>query len=72
LVRHLKPGLASKRSVPACDCWIMTTTVLIVDDHETFRSFARAPLESEGFEVIGRPGTARRGSRRSSRSCRIW
>ncbi len=31
----------------------MTTTVLIVDDHETFRSFARALLESEGFEVVG-------------------
>jgi two-component system response regulator EvgA len=31
----------------------MTTTVLIVDDHETFRSFARSLLESEGFEVIG-------------------
>jgi DNA-binding NarL/FixJ family response regulator len=31
----------------------MTTTVLIVDDHETFRSFARELLESEGFEVIG-------------------
>lgn len=30
----------------------MNTTVLIVDDHETFRSFARALLESEGFEVI--------------------
>jgi DNA-binding NarL/FixJ family response regulator len=31
----------------------MTPTVLIVDDHETFRSFARALLESEGFEVLG-------------------
>jgi DNA-binding NarL/FixJ family response regulator len=31
----------------------MMRTVLIVDDHETFRSFARALLESEGFEVIG-------------------
>ncbi len=29
------------------------TTVLIVDDHETFRSFARMLLESDGFEVIG-------------------
>ena len=29
------------------------TTILIVDDHETFRSFARALLESEGFEVVG-------------------
>ena len=31
----------------------MTTTVLIVDDHETSRSFARALLECEGFEVVG-------------------
>ena len=28
-------------------------TVLIVDDHATFRSFARGLLESDGFEVIG-------------------
>jgi DNA-binding NarL/FixJ family response regulator len=31
----------------------MTTTVLIVDDHATFRASARLLLESEGFEVIG-------------------
>jgi DNA-binding NarL/FixJ family response regulator len=30
----------------------MTDTVLIVDDHPTFRSFARALLESEGFRVV--------------------
>jgi DNA-binding NarL/FixJ family response regulator len=29
------------------------TTVLIVDDHPTFRATARALLESEGLEVIG-------------------
>ena len=29
------------------------TTVLVVDDHETFRSFARALLATEGFEVVG-------------------
>jgi DNA-binding NarL/FixJ family response regulator len=28
-------------------------TVLIVDDHPTFRATARALLESEGFEVVG-------------------
>jgi len=27
--------------------------VLVVDDHEEFRSLARALLESEGFEVVG-------------------
>jgi DNA-binding NarL/FixJ family response regulator len=31
----------------------MATTVLIVDDHATFRASARLLLESEGFEVIG-------------------
>jgi DNA-binding NarL/FixJ family response regulator len=28
-------------------------TVLIVDDHAAFRSFARALLEADGFDVIG-------------------
>ena len=27
--------------------------MLIVDDHPSFRSFARALLESEGFDVVG-------------------
>lgn len=31
----------------------MRTTVLIVDDHASFRSSARLLLESEGFEVVG-------------------
>ncbi len=31
----------------------MATTVLIVDDHQTFRDTARLLLESEGFQVIG-------------------
>jgi DNA-binding NarL/FixJ family response regulator len=31
-------------------------TVLIVDDHETFRSTARQLLEAEGFEVVGEAG----------------
>jgi DNA-binding NarL/FixJ family response regulator len=29
------------------------TTVLIVDDHPSFRASARAVLEAEGFDVIG-------------------
>ena len=29
------------------------TSVLIVDDHETFRQTARILLEAEGFEVVG-------------------
>jgi DNA-binding NarL/FixJ family response regulator len=31
----------------------MGTTVLIVDDHATFRASARLLLEAEGFDVIG-------------------
>jgi DNA-binding NarL/FixJ family response regulator len=31
----------------------MVRTVLIVDDHSGFRSFARALLEADGFDVIG-------------------
>ena len=31
----------------------MSRTVLIVDDHPSFRASARAMLESEGFDVIG-------------------
>jgi DNA-binding NarL/FixJ family response regulator len=31
----------------------VSTRVLIVDDHPTFRSTARLLLESEGFDVIG-------------------
>jgi len=31
----------------------MTARVLVVDDHPTFRSCARALLTEEGFEVVG-------------------
>lgn len=31
-------------------------TVLVVDDHPSFRKTARALLESEGFEVVGEAG----------------
>lgn len=31
----------------------MTHTVLIVDDHASFRASARLLLETEGFEVVG-------------------
>lgn len=31
----------------------MPTTVLIVDDHPSFRSVARMLLESEGYRVVG-------------------
>jgi DNA-binding NarL/FixJ family response regulator len=31
----------------------MPTSVLIVDDHPSFRASARAILEADGFEVVG-------------------
>jgi DNA-binding NarL/FixJ family response regulator len=34
----------------------MTMTVLIVDDHTPFRTFARSLLEAEGLEVAGEAG----------------
>ena len=39
----------------------MLPTVLIVDDHDGFRSFARTVLESEGFEVVGDAGDGETG-----------
>lgn len=34
----------------------MALSVLIVDDHPSFRASARAILESDGFDVIGEAG----------------
>ena len=36
----------------------MPKTVLIVDDHPSFRGSARAILEAEGFHVVGEASTA--------------
>jgi DNA-binding NarL/FixJ family response regulator len=33
--------------------WAVGRTVLIVDDHETFRVAARGLLEAAGFDVVG-------------------
>jgi len=39
--------------LPVChDLFQVTRTVLICDDHPSFRASARAMLESEGFEVV--------------------
>jgi DNA-binding NarL/FixJ family response regulator len=38
---------------PVCDDLVMPPTVLIVDDHPSFRASARAVLEADGFEIIG-------------------
>jgi DNA-binding NarL/FixJ family response regulator len=45
---------ASRTAKPGTPChYALVTTVLIVDDHPSFRWTARALLESEGFEVVG-------------------
>jgi DNA-binding NarL/FixJ family response regulator len=41
----VRPGSVTIRAVP--------TSVLIVDDHPSFRACARQVLEAEGFEVVG-------------------
>ncbi|MFL5860317.1 MAG: response regulator transcription factor [Solirubrobacteraceae bacterium] len=35
----------------------MATTVLIVDDHPSFRASARRMFEAEGYEVVGEAAT---------------
>jgi DNA-binding NarL/FixJ family response regulator len=39
----------------------MAKTVVIVDDHPSFRSSARMLLESDGFEVVGEAATGEDG-----------
>ena len=39
----------------------MPTTVLIVDDHPSFRATARLLLESEGYTVVGEASTGQGG-----------
>jgi DNA-binding NarL/FixJ family response regulator len=39
----------------------VANTVLIVDDHATFRSMARALLQADGFEVVGLAPDGRAG-----------
>jgi two-component system nitrate/nitrite response regulator NarL len=39
----------------------VSTTVLIVDDHAGFRSFARRLFESAGFHVVGEAGDGATG-----------
>jgi len=36
-------------------------TVLIVDDHDGFRAYARTILEAEGFDVVGDAGDGESG-----------
>jgi DNA-binding NarL/FixJ family response regulator len=39
----------------------MAKTVVIVDDHPSFRSSARMLLESDGYEVVGEAATGEEG-----------
>jgi DNA-binding NarL/FixJ family response regulator len=41
-----------------CDDFGVSRRVLIVDDHDGFRSFARALLNAEGFDVVGEAADA--------------
>lgn len=46
--------LSTRRSLaPSATISLMSRTVLIVDDHPSFRASARAMLEDEGFDVVG-------------------
>jgi hypothetical protein len=47
-------------------------TVLIVDDHAPFRAVARALLQLEGFEVVGKAADACRPWTRSGGYGRMW
>ena len=48
-------------AVPACDDEAVRETVLVVDDHEAFRTSARQLLEAEGFDVVGEAATGTDG-----------
>jgi DNA-binding NarL/FixJ family response regulator len=55
----------AKSSVPRtspcpllCDHDRVARTVLIVDDHPSFRASARAVLEADGFEIVGEANDA--------------
>ncbi len=45
----------------------MALTVLIVDDHPSFRASARVLLEAEGFDVIGEAADGTSGIEEASR-----
>ena len=57
-LRRRSPALKSVASRTAgarrgCDRVCMPRTVLIVDDHASFRATARALLEADGLDVVG-------------------
>ena len=42
-----------RSTLHVCHDWYVPYTVLIVDDHPSFRASARAILEADGFTVVG-------------------
>jgi DNA-binding NarL/FixJ family response regulator len=56
---RLAKGVASRipDSSHICDASRVARSILIVDDHPSFRATARALLEAEGFEVVGEADT---------------
>src|ERR1700716_3065570 len=51
------PGVTVASRIRSEDA-LMAVTVMIVDDHASFRSLARRILESEGFDVVGEAADA--------------
>ncbi len=47
----------------------MKVSVLIVDDHPSFRASARMLLEAEGFDVVGEASDGRSGIERARELC---
>ena len=47
-------------------------SVLIVDDHPTFRASARRLLEAEGFDVIGEAGDGHAAIEAAQQLSRTW
>ena len=74
LLRIAKPDFPALRGVPGvrfaalrlappfCHDARVPPTVLIVDDHPSFRASARAILEADGFEIVARRRMGRQGS----------
>lgn len=54
---HGNPGVTSARDV--CHHPWVALTVLVVDDHPSFRRFARRLLEAAGFTVVDEAGDGR-------------
>jgi DNA-binding NarL/FixJ family response regulator len=47
----------------------MQPTILIVDDHPSFRASARAILEADGFDVVGEAGDGAEAVSETRRHC---